>query len=52
MRTDNVVRFDAMDALITILGAADAERFINLIKRDALNSIERQCGQRDEKKAG
>lgn len=33
MRTNNVVRIDAMAALVANLGAADAERFIILIKR-------------------
>ena len=49
MRTDNVVRFEAMDALITILGVTDAERFINLVKRDALDYCEWQQGLRNEK---
>ncbi len=34
MRTDNVVRIEAMSALIAALGAVDAERFISMVKRD------------------
>lgn len=33
-RTDSVLRLEAMDALISTLGAVDAERFICMIKRD------------------
>jgi len=42
MRTDNVVRVEAMDALIATLGAVDAERFITLVKRDAFDYTEWQ----------
>ena len=37
MRTDNIVRVEAMDALITALGAVDAERFICMVKRDTFD---------------
>jgi len=37
MRTDNVVRVEAMDALISALGEIDAERFITMIKRDTFD---------------
>ncbi len=42
MRTDNVVRMEAMEALITTLGTVDAERFIKLIKRDCFDYTEWQ----------
>ena len=42
MRTDNVVRIEAMDALITILGAVDDERFICMVKRDTFDYTEWQ----------
>jgi len=42
MRTDNVVRLEAMDALITTLGAVDAERFISMVKRDTFDYTEWQ----------
>lgn len=44
MRTDNVVRVEAMEALIATLGAVDAERFIKLIKRDSFDYTEWQRG--------
>ena len=37
MRTDNIVRVEAMAALIAALGAVDAERFISMIKRDTFD---------------
>ena len=37
MRTDSVLRLEAMDALITILGPVDAERFISMVKRDTFD---------------
>ena len=37
MRTDNLVRVEAMDALISALGAVDAERFISMVKRDTFD---------------
>ena len=42
MRTDNVVRLDAMNALIAALGAVDAERFISMVKRDTFDYTEWQ----------
>jgi hypothetical protein len=42
MRTDNVVRVEAMDALVATLGAVDAERFISLVKRDTFDYTEWQ----------
>ena len=37
MRTDNIVRVEAMNALITTLGAVDTERFISMVKRDSFD---------------
>jgi len=37
MKTDNIVRLEAMEALITALGTVDAERFISMIKRDTFD---------------
>ena len=45
MRTDNVVRREAMDVLIATLGAVDAERFISMVKRDTFDYTEWQRGQ-------
>ena len=42
MRTDNLVRIDAMNALVNTLGAVDAERFISMIKRDTFDYTEWQ----------
>jgi len=42
MRTDNIVRVEAMNALITALGAVDAERFISMVKRDTFDYTEWQ----------
>ncbi len=42
MRTDNVIRLEAMAALIATLGAVDAERFISMIKRDTFDYTEWQ----------
>ena len=42
MRTDNVVRVEAMSALIAALGAVDAERFISMVKRDTFDYTEWQ----------
>jgi hypothetical protein len=42
MRTDNVVRIEAMDALIASLGVVDAERFISMVKRDTFDYTEWQ----------
>jgi hypothetical protein len=40
MRTDNVLRYEAMDILIKTFGAVDAERFISMIKRDTFDYTE------------
>ena len=42
MRTDNVVRIEAMQALINALGALDTERFICMMKRDTFDYTEWQ----------
>ena len=42
MRTDNVVRLEAMDALIATLGTIDTERFITMVKRDTFDYTEWQ----------
>ncbi|MDR0295772.1 MAG: hypothetical protein LBH91_06280 [Prevotellaceae bacterium] len=40
MKTDTVIRLEAMDALLAALGSVDAERFICMIKRDTFNYTE------------
>jgi len=42
MRADNIVRLEAMDALITTIGAVDTERFISMVKRDTFDYTEWQ----------
>jgi len=42
MRTDTVLRVEAMDALIATLGFVDAERFISMVKRDTFDYTEWQ----------
>jgi hypothetical protein len=42
MKADNVVRLEAMDALIATLGTVDAERFISMVKRDTFDYTEWQ----------
>jgi hypothetical protein len=37
MRSENILRLEAMDALVEKLGLVDAERFIDLIKKDTFN---------------
>jgi hypothetical protein len=44
MRTDTVLRLEAMDALVSILGIVDTERFICMIKRDNFDYTEWQRG--------
>jgi hypothetical protein len=44
MKTDNVVRIEAMEALLTSLGTVDAERFISMVKRDNFDYTEWQRG--------
>jgi hypothetical protein len=40
MKTDTVIRLEAMDALLAALGSVDAERFICMIKRDTFDYTE------------
>ena len=42
MRTDNILRVDAINLLIKGLGEVEAERFISLIKRENFNYTEWQ----------
>jgi hypothetical protein len=44
MRTDNVLRLEAMDALMQKLGMIDAERFITMVKRDTFDYTEWRRG--------
>ena len=37
MKTDTIVRIEAMNVLIKSLGAVDTERFICMIKRDTFD---------------
>jgi len=40
MRTDNIVRTDAINVLLTNLGEIDTERFISMIKRETFDYTE------------
>ncbi|MDR1703489.1 MAG: hypothetical protein LBS19_02220 [Clostridiales bacterium] len=40
MKTDTVIRIEAMDALIAALGEVDTERFISMINRDQFDYTE------------
>ena len=40
MRTDNIVRVDAINVLLANLGEVDTERFISMIKRDTFDYTE------------
>ena len=42
MRSDTMVRLDAMNALLSNLGEVDAERFIVMVKRDTFDYTEWQ----------
>jgi len=42
MKTDLIVRLEAMEALIATLGIVDAERFISMVKRDTFDYTEWQ----------
>ena len=42
MKTDNVVRVDAINVLLASLGEVDTERFITMIKRDTFDYTEWQ----------
>jgi len=44
MRTDNVLRYEAMDTLLRAFGMVDAERFIAMIKRDTFDYTEWRRG--------
>jgi hypothetical protein len=44
MRTDNTVRLDAINILLTNLGELDTERFISMIKRDNFDYTEWRRG--------
>jgi hypothetical protein len=49
MKTDNVIRLEAMDALLSALGSVDAERFICMIKRDTFDYTEWRRGLWNDK---
>ena len=40
MRTDNALRYEAMELLMQKFGAVDAERFISMLKRDTFDYTE------------
>ena len=42
MWRDNVLRVEAMKALLDTLGSVDAERFISMVKRDTFDYTEWQ----------
>ena len=42
MRTDNILRIDAINVLLASLGEVDTERFISMIKRDTFDYTEWQ----------
>ena len=44
MRTDNVVRVEAVNILLANLGEVDTERFISMIKRDTFDYTEWRQG--------
>ena len=44
MRTDNVIRLEAIGVLLAKLGEVDTERFISMIKRDTFDYTEWQRG--------
>ena len=44
MRTDSVLRYEAMDILLRAFGMVDAERFIAMIKRDTFDYTEWRRG--------
>ena len=44
MKTDNVVRVDAINVLLQNLGEVDTERFISMIKRDTFDYTEWRQG--------
>ena len=42
MKTDQIVRIEAIDVLIATLGTVDTERFISMVKRDTFDYTEWQ----------
>ena len=44
MRTDSVLRYEAMDILLRAFGMVDTERFITMIKRDNFDYTEWRRG--------
>jgi hypothetical protein len=42
VRTDTVLKVEAMDILLDTLGLVDAERFISMVKRDTFDYTEWQ----------
>ena len=40
MKTDNVLRYEAMELLMQTFGLVDAERFICMVKRDTFDYTE------------
>ena len=44
MKTDSVLRHEAIDVLMRTLGAVDTERFISMVKRDAFDYTEWRRG--------
>jgi len=44
MKTDNVLRYEAMSTLMREFGAVDAERFIVMVKRDTFDYTEWRRG--------
>jgi len=44
MKTDSVLRYEAMNTLMRTFGAVDAERFIVMIKRDIFDYTEWRRG--------
>ena len=49
MKTDSVIRLEAMDALLDALGSIDTERFICMIKRDTFDYTEWRRGLWNDK---
>lgn len=49
MRTDSVLRYEAMAVLIKAFGEVDAERFISMVKRDTFDYTEWRRGLWNDK---
>ena len=45
MRSDSLLRYEAMNILMLNLGIVDAERFISMVKRDTFDYTEWRRGQ-------